>query len=169
LSDPYQNRELRNAFGHFATGVTVVTAFDEAGRAVGVTANSFSSLSLDPPLVLWCIGRQSATFDVFRVVDRFVVSVLAADAVALSRRFAIKGEHFVTEREGMPSELGPPAVAGALSVFECVTHARYEGGDHIILVGRVTRFVHASDRTGVDARPLVYYRGRYCTATELSG
>jgi flavin reductase (DIM6/NTAB) family NADH-FMN oxidoreductase RutF len=169
LSDASKNQELRNAFGCFATGITVVTAFDETGRAVGVTANSFSSLSLDPPLVLWCIGRQSATFDIFRVADRFVVSVLDADAVGVSRRFAMKGEHFVAADEGIATALGPPAFADALAVFECETQARYEGGDHVILVGRVGRYSHAADRAGGQAKPLVYYRGRYCTVTDSAG
>ena len=157
-------RELRNAFGCFATGITVVTAIDTDGRAVGVTANSFSSLSLDPPLVLWCVGEASATFDVFSRTEAFTISVFGAEAEAVSRRFAMKGEH-VVKSDGVPTELGPPAIADALAVFECETHARHKGGDHVILVGRVVRFSHAAR----DCKPLVYYRGRYCTVADRDG
>ena len=160
MSNPSEHRELRDAYGCFATGITVVTAFDPEGRAVGVTANSFSSLSLDPPLILWCIGRQSATFDAFSVTDRFTVTVLGEDGIATARRFAMKGEHFVGD-EGLATALGPPALPHAIAVFECATHARFEGGDHVILVGRVVRFAQAEG----NRKPLVYSRGRYCTVT----
>lgn len=160
MSAASEHRELRNAFGCFATGITVVTARDPEGHPVGVTANSFSSLSLDPPLILWCIGRQSATFDVFSVTDRFTVSVLGEDRLAIARRFATKGEHFVGD-EGVATALGPPALRHAIAVFECETHARHEGGDHVILVGRVVRFA----RSDGCRNPLLYYRGRYCTVT----
>lgn len=163
------SRELRNAFGCFPTGITVVTTFDQGGHAVGVTANSFASLSLDPPLLLWNIGRQSATFGVFISAPAFVVSVLPMTAVALSRRFAAKGTHLVDEAETIPTELGPPAFADALAIFECEAHARYEGGDHVILVGRIKRFGHTADPARKGPGPLVYYRGRYGTVVDLAG
>jgi flavin reductase (DIM6/NTAB) family NADH-FMN oxidoreductase RutF len=168
LSDGLDARELRNAFGCFVTGITVVTALD-GGQAVGITANSFASLSLDPPLVLWSVGRQSATFDIFRRTDAFVVSVLGLDGAPIASRFAMKGAHYVDEIETVPTELGPPTFGEALAVFECETHARHEGGDHVILVGRVKRFTHVPDPERKGPRPLAYYRGRYGTVADFTG
>jgi flavin reductase (DIM6/NTAB) family NADH-FMN oxidoreductase RutF len=162
-------RELRNAFGCFTTGITVVTALEGEGRAVGVTANSFASLSLEPPLVLWSIGRQSATFDIFSVTPAFVISVLGVEGAAISRRFAMKGAHYVDETDTLPTELGPPTFKEALAIFECETHARHEGGDHVILVGRVKRFTYVPDPECRGEKPLVYYRGRYGTVADFSG
>ncbi len=162
-------RELRNAFGCFATGITVVTALARHGKAVGVTANSFTSLSLDPPLVLWSLGRRSATYDVLSTVEGFVVSVLAASGAPIAIRFAMKGAHYVDEVETLPTELGPPTFGEALAVFECETHARYEGGDHLILVGKVKRFTYVPDPERKGEKPLLYYRGRYGAAADFTG
>ena len=169
MSDTADTRELRNAFGCFATGITVVTALGGQGKAVGVTANSFTSLSLDPPLVLWSIGRQSATFDVFSVTPAFVISVLGANALPVSMRFAMKGAHYVDEIDTVPTELGPPTFEGALAIFECETYARYEGGDHVIVVGRVKRFAYVPDPDRNGEKPLLYYRGRYGTLADFTG
>jgi flavin reductase (DIM6/NTAB) family NADH-FMN oxidoreductase RutF len=169
LSQTLDPRELRNAFGCFATGVTIVTALDTAGAPVGITANSFTSLPLDPPLVLWSVGRQSQTFDTFSTTSAFVVSVLEVNAAPLSSRFAMHGGHKVDSMETIPTELGPPTFADVLAVFECETYARYEGGDHVIVVGRIKRFTRIPDTGRKGPRPLLYYRGRYGTLAEFSG
>ena len=164
----FDTRALRTALGCFVTGVTIVTAVGAHGKAVGVTANSFASVSLDPPLVLWSIGRQSATFEVFSRTDAFVISVLGASGVDAARHFSLKGTHHVDEIPTLPTPLGPPAFAEALAVFECETHARHDGGDHLLLVGRVLRFSYVPDPDRLEA-PLVYFRGRYGRARDLSG
>ncbi|SPH17487.1 FMN reductase (NADH) NtaB [Defluviimonas aquaemixtae] len=149
-SDP---RDFRTALGRYATGVTVVTALGERGP-VGMTANSFTSVSLDPPLVLWCPARTSARFDAFVRARYFAIHVLAADQLALCRRFAGSGEDFsglfnTTTPEGLP------ALPGCLARFDCAAHADHDGGDHAILVGRVLR---ASLGEG---EPLLFWHGRY--------
>ncbi len=163
----FDTRELRNAFGYFATGITVVTTLDSAGRAIGKTANSFASVSLDPPLVLWCLNKRSVTFEAFHASPHFVISVLGTKGEQISRRFASKGGHVVEEGNvaTVPTKSGPPTFPDALAVFECETHARYDGGDHVILVGRVVRFEYA---TGKAPKPLVFYRGRLGKLTDLN-
>lgn len=150
---PDRKREFRDALGRFATGVTVVTTATAEGP-VGITANSFASVSLDPPVVLWSIGRQSNRFAAFAASERFAVHVLGADQIDLSRRFARSGSAFagLNLEEG---ESGVPLLAGCLSRFECVRLAAHEGGDHLIMVGHVTG---ASLR---DGEPLVFSRGGY--------
>ena len=162
-------RDLRNAFGSFATGVTVVTTLDDRGDAVGITANSFASVSLEPPLLLWCLYRRSVTFEIFDVCTTFVVSVLNVSAAPIASRFAMKGGHSAEGVETVPTELGPPTFVDALAVFECDTHARYEAGDHVILVGRVRRFTHFSDPDRSGPGPLLFYRSRYGNLTPLTG
>ena len=162
-------REIRNAFACFATGITVVTTLDGRGDAVGITANSFASVSLEPPLLLWCLDRRSVTFDVFYPCTTFVVSVLNINGAPIASRFAMKGGHSAEGVETVPTELGPPTFDDALAVFECDTHARYEAGDHVILVGRVRRFTHFSDPDRNGVGPLLFYRSRYGNLTPLIG
>jgi flavin reductase (DIM6/NTAB) family NADH-FMN oxidoreductase RutF len=153
-------RELRKALGCFATGITVVTALDGEGGAVGITANSFSSLSLDPPLVLWSVDRRSTTFPIFSTSPHFVVSVLSATGAMVADRFAKKGSHRIEGIKTLPTELGPPTFSDSLAVFECDVFARHDGGDHVIMVGRVLRFTHRPDSEKGDGA-LLYYRGRF--------
>lgn len=167
--DQIDTRELRNAFGCFATGITVVTALDKEGEAVGLTVNSFSSLSLDPPLVLWSIDCRSTTFQVFNTSPHFVISVLSADGAPVASRFAMKGGHKIDGMDIVPTELGPPTFAEALAVFECDVYARHEGGDHVIMVGKVRRFTHLPDAEECEGGPLLYYRGRYGNVTPITG
>lgn len=158
MSD-FDPRDLRAAFGQFLTGVTVVTTLDAAGEPSGFTANSFSSLSLDPPLLLFSVGKDSNTFDDFATDNGFVVHVLAADQQDLAIRFAAKGrgaDRFdgVRWSPGL-SEL--PVLAEALATFECSREGTHEGGDHLILVGRIERLT-----MGDDTRPaLGYFRSTY--------
>ncbi len=149
-------KQLRNALGSFATGVTIITTRDEAGGAIGVTANSFNSLSLDPPLVLWSIGVKAFSYPAFAKATHFAVHVLAADQQALSDRFARPS----TEKfDGVLFEHGlgeVPLFPGCAAVFECSTERCVEGGDHVIMIGRVERF-----SVNESALPLMFYRGRY--------
>jgi flavin reductase (DIM6/NTAB) family NADH-FMN oxidoreductase RutF len=166
---PIDTRELRNAFGCFATGITVVTALDEKDAAVGITANSFSSVSLDPPMLLWCLDRKSQTFEVFSACGTFVITVLDANGAPIASRFAMKGGHSAEGLDTVPTELGPPTFADALAVFECDTHARHDAGDHMIILGRIRRFTHLPDPERKGPGPLLYYRGRYGNLAPLSG
>ena len=153
-------REFRNALGCFATGVTVVTAIDKNGEGVGITANSFSAVSLNPPLVLWCVGRSAVTFPVFETCKAFTVSVLGAAAAETSGRYSMKDGHRIERGDTVPTKLGPPAFIGALAVFECDLQARHDGGDHLILIGRVQNFSYTPNAVSAE-KPLVFYRGRY--------
>ena len=146
---------FRRALGNFATGITVVTARAPDGSRVGVTANSFNSVSLDPPLILWSIDKRSASFEVFSAASHFAVNVLAADQVSLSNHFARpapdKFAHVAFEQG-----LGGAAILPDCSaVFECERHACVDGGDHWILLGRVERFTDAG------RPPLLYHQGSY--------
>ena len=150
-------RSFRRALGAFPTGVAVVTTAGSSGTVpMGITVNSFTSVSLDPPLVLWCLNRRSDRFAVFSAAESYVISVLGAIHEEVSARLAKPGAHVLDGLELKRTELGPPALADALAVFECAREAVHDGGDHAILVGRVLRFAGRSD-----GEPLVFYRGRY--------
>lgn len=145
---------FRQALGFFPTGVAVVTAGE--GAPMGITVNSFTSVSLDPPLVLWCIDRRSERYEVFARAEKFTISILGTAHEAVSVRLAKPGAHHLNDSELLPTELGPPALSDALAYFECEKEAHHEGGDHAILLGRVVRFTR---RDG--GAPLVFFRGRY--------
>jgi flavin reductase (DIM6/NTAB) family NADH-FMN oxidoreductase RutF len=149
--------KFRNAAGQFMTGVTVVTTIDAAGERAGLTANSFTSVSLDPPMVLVCIGNETSTVEAFKAGKGFVVHVLSDAQKGVSMQFAAKG---IDRFEGLDVSdgfNGLPVVAGALATFECSTAHVYEGGDHLIFVGEVQRL-----STGdTEAPALGYFRGRY--------
>lgn len=143
----------RRALGVYPTGVTVVTCEDGQGP-LGLTANSFTSVSLDPPLILWCLHNQSDRRHAFGVAERFAVNVLAADDQAVSQRFA--GHAHRIEPEELDSAPGhAPLLKGALARLDCVTHKRFELGDHTVIVGRVTAFDTR------DGEALLFFRGRY--------
>lgn len=149
-------RELRNALGQFATGVCVISTVNREGRAVGMTANSFSSVSLDPPLVLWSLQNGSEIYDTFAAPDTFAVNVLAREHEDLSNLYARKGNHHMLDEHYALGRNGAPLLRGALVSFECKLHATHEGGDHLIIVGRVLDVV---SRPG--GRPLLFHAGRY--------
>ena len=148
-------RELRNALGHFATGVTVVTTLGPAGERIGVTVNSFAALSLDPPLVLWSLAKKSWSLPAFEATGHFCIHVLAHDQQALSDRFAKAGEDKFAGVEISEGVGGTPLLPGCMAVFQCSVEHRYDGGDHLILVGRVEALTTRS------TAPLLFYRGRY--------
>ena len=149
-------RELRNALGQFATGVCLITAIAEDGEALALTANSFSSVSLDPPLVLWSLQNDSDVFDVYSQAQHFAINVLAAPQQDHSNQYARKGEHQLDESHYRLGEAGAPLINDALISFECDLHATHEGGDHLIIVGRVTNLI---SNPGSD--PLLFYAGGY--------
>ncbi len=148
-------RELRNALGHFATGVTVVTTLGPEGERIGVTVNSFAALSLDPPLVLWSLAKKSWSLPAFQSAGHFCIHVLAHDQQAVSDRFAKAGEDKFAGVDIGEGVGGVPLLPGGMAVFQCSVEHRYDGGDHIILVGRVERLTTRS------TAPLLFYRGRY--------
>lgn len=161
-SQPFDTRDFRRALGQFATGVCIVTVRDADGHPQGLTVNSFASVSLEPPLVLWSLGRTSSVFAAFRNAPHFAVNVLSSDQLDLSNRFAQPGERFagLAWEEG---HHGLPLFRGCLANFECVTSVVHEGGDHVIFIGEVTRY---------DARPgtpLLYSGGRYAQAVPHDG
>lgn len=146
----------------FATGVTVVTACGADGRLVGLTANSFNSVSMDPPLVLWSLALASASLPVFEKGAHYAINVLAADQMALAEQFAARGVDRWAGVEHQPGISGAPLLAGAAATFECFNRSRYEEGDHVIFVGEVERCSH---RAG--ASPLLYHGGRFYTEHPL--
>ena len=147
---------LRSALGSFATGVTIVTCRDAAGERVGLTANSFSALSLVPPLVLWSLRRASPSSAAFEAARYFAVNVLAQTQVELSRRFAstLPGK-FDEGAAWMHGLGGAPVLAGCAAVFECERVATHDGGDHFLFVGRVLRLADLA------VAPLVFQGGHY--------
>lgn len=149
-------RTLRDALGCFATGVTILTARDSAGQPVGLTANSFTSVSLDPPLLLACIGKSSASSEVFQAAGRFAVNVLHIGQQPASIRFSRRGEDRFGATPWEPGLHDTPVLTGSLATFECARHAVHEGGDHIILIGQVERARFEPRRD-----PLLYFRGKY--------
>lgn len=150
---PTEVRALRDAFGRFATGVTVVTTRGPGGP-LGFVANSFASVSLDPPLVLWSPARASSRFALFVGAEHFAIHVLEAGQFDWMARFSLGGEGFDGLDHSITAE-GLPALSGALARFDCARHAAHDGGDHEIIVGRVLRV------TVRDGEPLVFSQGRY--------
>jgi flavin reductase (DIM6/NTAB) family NADH-FMN oxidoreductase RutF len=154
----FSPQEFRTALGMFATGVTIVTARTAEGAVIGLTANSFNSVSLDPPLVLWSLAQAAGSLPVFRAGSHYAINVLAKDQKDLAERFALKGSdrwNGVGFADGMG---GAPLLEGAAATFECFNRSRYEEGDHVIFVGEVER---CSWRAG--ASPLLFHGGRYYT------
>lgn len=153
---------FRAALGRFATGVTIVTAQSPDGSLVGLTASSFNSVSLQPPLILWSLSRQSSVMPVCQSVSHYAINVLSAQQKELAIRFASKG---VDRWAGVPyaeGAHGSPLLEGAIATFECFNRSRYEEGDHIIFVGEVLHCQHRSE-----LRPLLYHGGRFYTEHPL--
>ena len=149
-------RELRNALGRFATGVCLITTVSRSGQALALTANSFSSVSLDPPLVLWSLQNTSEVYDIYSVASEFAVNVLAHEQLELSNLYARRGEHVLDPDHYSVGENGAPIIHDALVTFECGEHASYEGGDHLIIVGRVKAV-----RARAEGEPLLFFGGAY--------
>lgn len=161
LDGSHDSRELRNALGRFPTGVTVITTRSPGGKFEGLTANSFSALSLDPPLVLWSIVRKSGSLQSFVDSGHFAINVLRASQADISHRFATPS---TDKFEGLVVEEGygrSPLIPGVLAAFECKTESVVEGGDHLLFVGRVHRIRYG------DGEPLIFNAGKYCTSLPM--
>ncbi len=146
---------FRRALGCFPTGIAVVTTIDAEGQPAGITVSSFNSVSLEPPLVLWSIGRASVSFDIFARGDFFAVNVLSRAELDLVARFAASGGDKFRGLSCGRGVGGVPILPDFAACFECATEHRYDGGDHMIIVGRVLAF---EDH---DKEPLIVHRGQY--------
>ncbi|MEL6168698.1 MAG: flavin reductase family protein [Pseudomonadota bacterium] len=153
VPDAENDRAYRNALGQFATGVTVITTPTPDGP-IGMTANSFASVSLDPPLVLWSPAKSSRRFPFFEAATHFSIHVLDAEQQDICLQIAMDGRDFDDIRLGQ-SETGVPVIQGCLARFDCTTYAQHEGGDHLIIVGRVDA---VETRPGT---PLLFAGGAY--------
>jgi flavin reductase (DIM6/NTAB) family NADH-FMN oxidoreductase RutF len=157
----FDSRQFRNALSQFATGVTVITTRLADGCFLGLTASSFNSVSLAPPLVLWSLAQAASSLPVFTGNSHYVINVLAADQVHLAERFAIRVENRFDGVDFRLSHTGLPILNGVAAWFECHNRSRYPEGDHVIFVGEV-------ERCAVSPKPaLVYHGGRYVTAVPL--
>jgi flavin reductase (DIM6/NTAB) family NADH-FMN oxidoreductase RutF len=148
--------EFRRALGNFLTGVTIITTATDDNEVYGMTANSFNSVSLDPPLVLFSIARNADCFDAFEGAGAFAVNILRLGQDEVSTRFATKN---IDKWEGTEFELGDngcPVLKGAIATFECSVEKRIDGGDHVIYLGRVQAIASEDD-----AEPLAFFKGRY--------
>ena len=153
--------DFRSALSHFATGITVVTARDNERRPRAITVNSFTAVSLDPPLVLYCLGKSAFHFDAFASAAAFAVNVLSADGQALSDRFAREADDDFQGLEVSELATGSPVLPGCLAVLDCTREALHEAGDHLIVVGRVEALEVRGGAEPDRTEPLVYYRSRY--------
>ncbi len=162
LSPGFSSTEFRTALGMFATGVTIVTALEADGSHVGLTANSFNSVSLSPPLVLWSLSQAARSMDAFRKGSHYAINILAADQQSLALRFATRGVDRFEDVAFTRGQCGAPLIAGCVASFECFNRSRYVEGDHVIFVGEVE---HCRHRSG--AAPLLYHGGRFYTEHPL--
>jgi flavin reductase (DIM6/NTAB) family NADH-FMN oxidoreductase RutF len=150
-----ERNELRRVMGHFATGVTVITTRSNDGKPYGLTANAFSSVSLDPPLLLVCVDKKAESYPYFEQSKVFTVNILADNQEGLSRRFAVSGG---AKFDGVAYRMGAngaPILDGALAYIECTLYSAYDSGDHTIYLGEVQQ-AETSER-----KPLLFYRGGY--------
>jgi flavin reductase (DIM6/NTAB) family NADH-FMN oxidoreductase RutF len=154
----FSPKEFRSALGMFATGVTIVTAVTADGKPIGLTASSFNSVSLDPPLVLWSLARAAASLPAFSTGSHYAINILSAEQKTLAERFAIKGADRWGGVEYTHGTGNAPLLQGAVATFECFNRSRYEEGDHVIFVGEVER---CTWRPG--AAPLLFHGGRFYT------
>ena len=161
MTAPIDPRALRNAFGAFLTGVTVVTARDAEGRPIGFTANSFASVSLDPPLLLVCLARRSSNYAALTGAAGFAVNILAEAQEAVSNTFARPSDDRFATVDWAFGPHGAPVITGAAAWFDCAMHEVIDAGDHAILIGRVEAFADAG------ANGLGYARGAYVKPSTL--
>jgi flavin reductase (DIM6/NTAB) family NADH-FMN oxidoreductase RutF len=151
----FDTKQFRQALSQFATGVTVITAALPDGAFFGVTINSFNSVSLDPPLVLWSLAHSSTSMAAFNAAPGYVINVLAGDQIELAQRFASKTQDRFEALPFTLSAQGVPVLAGTVAWFECRHRSRYSEGDHVIFVGEVERCHSHPHRT------LGFHRGRF--------
>jgi flavin reductase (DIM6/NTAB) family NADH-FMN oxidoreductase RutF len=152
---PIDPRDFRNALGTYATGVTIITAIGANGKPVGLTCNSFASVSLNPPLVLWSLGMFSQALSVFQNASHFAVHVLGASQQALANKFAKSSEDKFAGVEWTPGLGGAPLLSDSVANFQCRSAGRYYGGDHVIFLGAVEAYAYNRQE------PLLFARGGY--------
>ncbi|MDQ0740482.1 flavin reductase family protein [Pseudomonas sp. W4I3] len=158
LEKQLDKRALRNAYGKYATGVTVVTTLDDRGLPAGLTVSSFNSVSLEPALVLWSLRKESYTAAAFQAADGFAINVLAYEQQLLSDRFATPTADKFSQVHYAISENQLPLIDGAIAQFECIKRNEFDGGDHWIFIGEVISF------TLNEGSPLIFHGGKYATA-----
>jgi len=156
----WDKRDLRTALGSFGTGVTVVTSGNLQSRLVGVTANSFSSVSLEPPIVLWSLVSSSPSLEVFDATSRFVINVLALEQMNLSKQFSKTFEDKFAGVEYTEGLGGLPVIQNCVATFECKTIQRTVVGDHVLFLGQVENYVYESKT------PLLFCQGNYMQVAE---
>lgn len=157
----WETPRLRQVLGRFVTGVTVITTSSEDGSPIGLTANSFNSLSLDPPLVLWSLGAKQGSSQAFRQCSRFAINILAESQVELSRRFSRPAENRFEGVSYSSERFGVPLINDCLAWLVCEHYQQHELGDHILFIGRVTALGEA------EQRPLAYHAGAYTRVDTL--
>ena len=153
--EPFDPRDFRSALGTFATGVAIVTTRAESGAPVGLTCNSFSSVSLSPPLVLWSLSLRSPNLSNFLQAPHFAINILAADQRELSQRFAQPIANKFDGVDKVDGKLGIPLINGAAAHLECRNETRYYSGDHVIFIGHVLHYAYRP------CEPLVFCKGKY--------
>jgi 3-hydroxy-9,10-secoandrosta-1,3,5(10)-triene-9,17-dione monooxygenase reductase component len=154
-------RTFRETLGLFVTGVTIITTRDEQGEPIGITANSFNSVSLDPPLILWSVGLKALSLKAFSDAENFAVHILRDDQADLSQRFATSGTdkfHALSITQGLGSA---PLLPDCAACLECSLFAKYPAGDHVLFIAKVERMT-----SDPDAMPLVYHGGRYAELSD---
>ena len=156
LPPSFSPSEFRQALGMFATGVTIVTARAANGSFVGLTANSFNSVSVSPPLVLWSLARSAGSMAAFSTGSHYAINILAADQQDLAKQFAAQGIDRFSGVAFSTGSGGAPLLQGAAATFECFNRSRYEEGDHVIFVGEVEACTHR-----VGASPLLFHGGKF--------
>ena len=157
MSQPeIDSRALRNALGRFATGVAIVTALDTEGKPMGLTVNSFSAVSLEPALVLWCLDNSSHNLDAFRQASHHVINILTEDQMELSNRFASLPTDRFAGIEWLAGAGGAPVFPECSAVFEVANETHHASGDHTIFIGRVVRL-----QKNPEPAPLLFYAGQY--------
>jgi flavin reductase (DIM6/NTAB) family NADH-FMN oxidoreductase RutF len=164
---PFQSAEMdfdplayRRALGGFGTGVALVAARDSEGRSHGLIVNSLTSVSLHPPIVLWCLGNSCAAFDVFTHATEFTINILGAGEEDLARQFSKRGDRIITDDQIIHLKTGAPALGAAVANLDCRMRSRQPMGDHEVIFGDVAAF-----RMSPEASALGYFRGRYVTLT----
>ena len=152
---------FRRCLGKFATGVTVVTCADANGKLCGITANSFSSVSLEPPLILWNIAKVSTSLLAYTEAKHFAINVLASNQEPISSHFAKSDHTLFADVDHELSKNGVPLLPGTIARFECKTHAIHDCGDHFIIIGEVIEF------QAKEGRPLLFFGGQYREIPEI--
>ena len=155
---------FREALGHYASGITVITSCIE-GEPIGFTCQSFYSVSMNPPLVSFSVMARSASYPRIRQAGRFAVNILSAEQVSISNQFAVRGTDKWHGVEWQASPLGNPLIAGSLHWLDCEIHAEYVAGDHLIVMGEVKAL---NLQVAASTQPLLYFKGQYCNLAASS-